>query len=73
MNEWIRVKDRMPPDLHEVMFFYVIIDNPSSSIGKKDIVCGHVENGVWHICYLYHSVPLNFRVHVTHWKELPIN
>ena len=63
---WINVNDRLPPDFEEVMFFYIIED-----MYKKDIVCGHRANGVWHICYLYESVPLNDLIKVTHWMPLP--
>jgi hypothetical protein len=71
MNEWIGTSERMPPDFHEVMFFYVILDDRHGTIMKKDIVCGHHENGEWRICYLYHSLKVNRLVMVTHWMELP--
>lgn len=65
MTKWISVKDKLPTDLEEVMFFYTIDQH------KKDIVCGHLENGIWHICYLYTSMKLGNLVNVTHWMPLP--
>lgn len=77
MSEWISVEERLPPDCHEVMFFYVIYGNPhvgqENMIAKRDIVCGHRGERGWYICYLYTSMLLNENesVRVTHWRELP--
>jgi hypothetical protein len=86
MSDWISCAERMPPDLHEVMFFYVIRNNffltrhelekniKKGDVVKMDIVCGHHVKGIWHVCYLYLSIPLlcdNSIIEVTHWMELP--
>ena len=71
VNEWISCSERMPPDLYEVMFFYIILNEVTGEIVKKDIICGHYEKDSWHICYLFTSIPLNERIKVTHWMELP--
>lgn len=75
MSKWISVKDKLPSELEEVMFFYIIygnkIFNQHNDIAKRDIVCGHIEKGIWHICYLYSSLPLSNEVNVTHWMPLP--
>lgn len=66
-SDWIRVEDNLPNEFEEVLFSYVIKNR------KINRVCGHIENGVWHICYLYHSLPINQEVNVTHWMKLPEN
>lgn len=86
MNNWISCSERMPNDLQEVIFFYIIRNNFSLTsyeleknikkcdIIKRDIVCGHHENGIWYVCYLYVSTPLQCiynDIEVTHWMELP--
>ncbi len=71
MNEWIDVNKRLPDDLDDVLFHYVIKNIIRGDIVKSDQVCGHIAKGVWHICYLYISMPLNDRVTVTHWQQLP--
>lgn len=76
-SEWVSVKDKLPNEFEEVMFFYVMHMNqsltPRKEIGKRDIVCGHYANGIWHICYLYTSLPLrnDIDIEVTHWLPLP--
>lgn len=67
MNNWICVKERLPPDYHEVMYFAVANCDKS-----KEIMCGHRENGFWkHCCMFYQSQTLSNHVTVTHWMELP--
>lgn len=77
MSEWISVKDQMPDEHVDVMFYYNMHGNPmfkqESTIVKRDIVCGHYANGIWHICYLYMSLPLrdDRGIKITHWMPLP--
>lgn len=73
--EWINVKDKLPPEFKEVMFFYQIYMDfkQEKEVVKKDIVCGHYANKIWHVCYLWHSIALRDCVHVTHWMPLPEN
>ena len=63
--ELISVKDSMPEEYQEVLFFYTIKNY------KKDFVCGHYAKGIWHVCYLYTSIRLGDNVNVTHWAKLP--
>lgn len=67
---WISVKDKLPPELQDVLFVYSI-KNLHGQVIKKDIVCGHIAKNLWHICYLFNSLPLNNNVEVTHWMPLP--
>jgi hypothetical protein len=68
--EWISVKDKLPPEHLKVLFFYVL-RGMNNLVIKNDIVCGHCVNGIWHVCYLFVTVPFNHRVEVIYWKELP--
>jgi Protein of unknown function (DUF551). len=69
--QWISVKDQLPSDMKDVLFCYILRNEISKEIVRKDIVTGHLGNGIWHICYLFHSIPLKETVEVTHWTELP--
>jgi hypothetical protein len=67
MSNWIDVKDKMPPDKHEVLYFAVTNDGNS-----REIMTGHTENGLWtHCCLFYSTRFLSELVTVTHWMELP--
>ena len=73
--EWISVEDRIPPDLDEVMFTFIMYGNKftgqDNDIIQRDIVCGHLDHGIWHVCYLFISIPLSDNIKVTHWMPLP--
>jgi hypothetical protein len=66
-REWISVNDKLPPDLHEVLYFATTNEG-----NTREIMTGHRENGFWkHCCMFYSSQTLNHLVKVTHWMELP--
>lgn len=65
--KWISVKDKLPPDFQEVLYFATTNEGNS-----REIMTGHRENGLWkHCCMFYSSQTLNHLVNVTHWMELP--
>ena len=65
--KWINVNDKLPPDLHEVLYF-----TTTNNGNTREIMTGHRENGLWkHCCMFYSSQTLNHLVNVTHWMELP--
>lgn len=65
--EWISVKDKLPPDFQEVLYFAI-----TNNGNTREIMTGHRENGFWkHCCMFYSSQTLNHLVKVTHWMELP--
>ncbi len=64
--EWISVKDRLPPDYHEVLYCATF------QRGNKELMTGHREKGDWtHCCMFYSTMRLNGECEVTHWMELP--
>ncbi len=64
---WISVKDELPPNKHEVMYF-ATMDNGQN----KEIMIGHREDELWtHCCMFYSTRYLSELVTVTHWMELP--
>lgn len=69
MNKWISVKEQLPEKLKDVLFYYYITGMNNQKI-KEDIVCGHLDDEGWNICYLFISMPINDKVIVTHWMEL---
>ena len=65
--KWISVKDELPRDFQEVLFFAL-----TNGGNTREIMTGHRENGFWkHCCMFYSSQTLNHLVKVTHWMELP--
>ncbi len=63
---WISVKDKLPPEFHEVM--YVAINEH----GSKEIMNGHRQGNYWtHCCMFYSTLGLCDDIKVTHWMELP--
>ena len=66
MPKWISVKDRLPPDYHEVLYCATFLR------GNKELMTGHREKGDWtHCCMFYSTMRLNDECEVTHWMELP--
>ncbi len=66
MSKWISVKDKLPDNYVEVLYF-CINDN-----GTKEIMIGHRDKGYWtHCCMFYSTLFLNDLVTVTHWMPLP--
>ena len=64
---WISVKDRLPPDYQEVLYFATLDQGTS-----KEIMTGHREKGYWtHCCLFYATSILSDEVIVTHWMNLP--
>lgn len=67
MNDWINVKDLVPPECCEVIYFATTNNGMS-----KEIMIGHLKNNEWsHCCLFYGSNILNDDVTVTHWMPLP--
>lgn len=65
--KWISVNDKLPPDLHEVLYFAT-----TNNGNTREIMTGHRENGDWtHCCMFYSTMRLNDECKVTHWMELP--
>jgi len=64
--KWISVKDGLPEDCKEVIFFSV------NDVGSKELMIGHREKGYWtHCCMFYSTRRLTDLVAVTHWMPLP--
>lgn len=67
MNQWISVKDRLPEDFREVLYFAITNDTET-----REIMTGHREYNKWmHCCSFYSSRTLNDNVIVSHWMPLP--
>lgn len=65
--KWISVKERVPEDKKEVLYFAILNEGMS-----REIMTGHRDNGQWtHCCLFYSTFYLNEAVEVTHWMELP--
>jgi hypothetical protein len=62
---WISTEERLPEDLHEVMFFII------NEEGQGEIIIGHRHGPFWYHCCLYYSSVELQNVKVTHWVELP--
>jgi hypothetical protein len=66
MSKWISVKDKLPDDYREVLYFAI------TEQGTKEIMTGHREKGCWtHCCLFYSTMRLNDNVKITHWMDLP--
>lgn len=64
--QWISVKDSLPPDYVEVLYFS-LFEGISS-----EIMTGHREQGIWtHCCMFYSTLYLHEKCKVTHWMPLP--
>ena len=58
--EWINVKDRLPEDLEDILFF-----------DGKDIFKGHISKSYMDEFHTWVSVSGNGIYDVTHWMPLP--
>jgi Protein of unknown function (DUF551) len=66
VSRWISVKDQFPEECEEVLFLC------TNETGKKEIMTGHKEDGIWHhCCCFYSTMALNDLVMVTHWMPIP--